>query len=146
MNSVKRILHILVFVALTIVMSGCDKWDCNGDLDGMWQMTEWRDKDGNVKATKEDMIFYSFQLHMASFRKQSGKNFFVRTSQEVTPEQIRIYDPVEYAGDGHDKVLSMSILSVVGVPEDGILWVQVLTGSKMQLKTNTQDILTFRKY
>ena len=109
-------------------------------------MTEWRDKEGTVRATKEDMIFYSFQLQMASFRKQSGNHFFIRTSMEATPEQIRIYDPIEYAGNGHDNILPMSILAVIGVPRDGILLVQVLSGSTLVLKTSEQDILTFRKY
>ena len=128
-------------------MTGCDKWDCNGDLDGMWQMTEWRDNSGNVKATKQDMIFYSFQLQMASFRKQSSKKqLYTRSSLEVTLEQILIYAPIEYAGDGHDEVQSMSVLSPYGVPEDGILWIQTLTGSSMVLKTNKQDVLTFRKF
>lgn len=138
--------YIFALIAVLITMTGCNKWDCNGDLDGMWQLTEWRDNDGKVRATKEDMIFYSFQLQMACFRKQNCEQFYIRTSQEATPERIRIYDPIEYMGDGHDKVLPMSVLSVVGVPQDGILWVQVLTGSTMQLRTNTQDILTFRKY
>ena len=147
MLGVKRGLHILIFVAMTVMaMISCDKWDCNGDLDGMWQMVEWRDKDGAVKATKEDMIFYSFQLQMASFRKQSGEQFFIRTSMEVSPEEIRIYDPIEYIGNRHDKVQPMSVLSVVGVPQDGILEIQTLTGSTMVLKTGSQDILTFRKY
>lgn len=128
-------------------IASCDKWDCNGDLDGMWQMTEWRDKDGSVKATKQDMIFYSFQLQMACFRKQSTKNqFYIRTSLEVKPDQIRIYAPINYAGNGHDEVLPMSVLSPCGVPEDGILWIQTLNGSTMMLKTNSQDVLTFRKY
>lgn len=131
---------------MLMTMTGCDKWDCNGNLDGMWQLMEWRDKDDVVKATKQDMIFYSFQLRMASFRKQSSKQFFMRTSLEVTPEQIHIYDPIEYAGGGHDELQPMSVLSSVGVPEDGIFWVQVLTGSTMVLKTNMQDVLTFRKY
>lgn len=142
----KGYFYILALTALFMNLTSCDKWDCNGDLDGMWQMTEWRDKDGVVRATKEDMIFYNFQLQMASFRKQSCEKFFTRTSLEATPERIRIFDPIEYAGNGHDEVLPMSILSVVGVPQDGILWVQVLTGSTMQLRTNSQDILTFRKY
>ena len=142
----KGLFYILALIAVIMTMASCNKWDCNGDLDGMWQMTEWMDKDGVVKATKEDMIFYSFQLQMASFRKQSGEQFFIRTSMVATPEQIRIYDPIEYAGNGHDNVLPMSILSVVGVPQDGIFEVQVLTSSTMQLKTNKQDILTFRKY
>ena len=145
-KDVKRRVHILfILVAAIMSMTSCDKWDCNGDLDGMWQLTEWRDKDNNVKATKEDMIFYSFQLQMASFRK-NGAEFYLRTSLEVTPEQIRIYNPIEYNGNGHDVIQPMSLLSVVGVPEDGIFKIQVLTGSNMELKTNTEETLVFRKY
>lgn len=142
----KGYFYILALTAVLMTMTGCNKWDCNGDLDGMWQMTEWRDKDGTVKATKEDMIFYSFQLQMASFRKENGERFFIRTMLEASPERILIYDPAEYVGNKHEEVKPMSVLSVVGVPEDGVLWVQTLTGSSMVLKTNTQDILTFRKY
>lgn len=142
----KGYFYILALTAVLMTMTGCNKWDCNGDLDGMWQMTEWRDKDGTVKATKEDMIFYSFQLQMASFRKENGERFFIRTMLETSPERILIYDPAEYVGNKHEEVKPMSVLSVVGVPEDGVLWVQTLTGSSMVLKTNTQDILTFRKY
>ena len=64
---------------MAFVMTGCDKWDCNGDLDGMWQLTEWRDKNNVVKATKQDMIFYSFQLQMASFRKKKGEPNYIRS-------------------------------------------------------------------
>ena len=126
-----------------MVVTGCDKRDCNGDLDGMWQMLEWRDKENVVKATKDDMIFYSFQLQMADFRKVDNE---IRTSLKVTPEQIIIYDPIIYKGNGHDEIRPMSELSIFGVPEDGIMWIQVLTGSRMELKTNNQDILIFRKY
>lgn len=140
-------LYILALVALLMALTSCDKRDCNGDLDGMWQLTEWRDKDNMVKATKEDMIFYSFQLRMATFRKQNGEQInLLSTMLEVSPERIRIYEPAVYAGDKHDEVLPMSALSEYGVPEDGIFWVQVLTGSTMVLKTNGQDILSFRKY
>ena len=110
----KRLFYILIFFVATLLITSCDKWDCNGDLDGMWQLTEWRDKENNLIATKDDMIFYSFQLQMAS--------------------------------DGHDKEQPMSILSIVGVPEDGIFHIDVLTGGTMKLKTNTQETLVFRKY
>ena len=133
-------------VVITLVMSGCDKWDCNGDLDGMWQLTDWRDKDNVVKATKEDMIFYSFQLQMACFRKNKGKQLYIRSLMKASPEQIIIYNPFEYVGEGHDEVKPMSVLSVCGVPADGIFHVQVLTGSAMVLRTTEEDVLTFRKY
>lgn len=140
---VKRRFYILALLSLLMAVTGCDKRDCNGDLDGMWQMLEWRDKENVVKATKDDMIFYSFQLQMADFRKVGNE---IRTSLKVTPEQIIIYDPIKYKGNGHDGFLPMSELSSFGVPEDGIMWIQVLTGSRMELKTNNQDILIFRKY
>ena len=111
-----------MLVTAAMLLAGCNKWDCNGDLDGMWQLTEWRDKDNKVKATKQNMIFYSFQLQMA------------------------IFDPIEYAGSGHDNILPMSVLAPFGVPADGIFHVQTLTGSTMMLTTNNQDVLTFRKY
>lgn len=139
----KRGFYIIALLSLLMVVTGCDKRDCNGDLDGMWQMLEWRDKENVVKATKDDMIFYSFQLQMADFRKVDNE---IRTSLKVTPEQIIIYDPIIYKGNGHDEIRPMSELSVFGVPEDGIMWIQVLTGSRMELKTNNQDILIFRKY
>jgi len=140
---VKRRLYIIALLSLLMAVTGCDKRDCNGDLDGMWQMLEWRDKENVVKATKDDMIFYSFQLQMADFSKVGNE---IRTSLKVTPEQIIIYDPIIYKGNGHDGILPMSELSSFGVPEDGIMWIQVLTGSRMELKTNNQDILIFRKY
>lgn len=138
----------MILLALLLALAGCDKWDCNGDLDGMWQLTEWRDADGVVKATKEDMIFYSFQLQMACFRKQgSGQTFsYVRSSLKVSPEQVYIYDPIKYKSGGHDEILRMSALASYGVPEDGVFLIRVLTRSDMQLETNSQNILTFRKY
>lgn len=93
------------------------------------------------------MIFYSFQLQMASFRKLSEENYYVSSMLEVGSEQIRIYNPAIYDGDGHDKLFpSMSILSIVGVPEDGVFHVEVLTGSIMELKSSNNETLIFRKY
>ena len=111
----KRLFYILIFFVATLLITSCDKWDCNGDLDGMWQLTEWRDKENNLRATKDDMIFYSFQLQMASFRKLSEENYYISSMLEVGSEQIRIYKLAIYSGDGHDKEQPMSILSFVCV-------------------------------
>ena len=143
----RRKYYIFILLAvMAFVTTGCDKWDCNGDLDGMWQLTEWRDKDNVVKATKQDMIFYSFQLQMASFRKKKGEPNYIRSLMKASPEEIIIYDHFEYVGNGHDAVQPMSVLSGFGVPADGIFRVQVLTGSNMVLRTTEEDVLTFRKY
>ena len=141
----KRIYSIFLLVVMTVAFTGCDKWDCNGDLDGMWQLTEWRGTDKTLKATKEDKIFYSFQLQMAAFRK-NGDEFYIRTLLEANSEQILISKPIIYEGNGHDAVQPMSILSVVGVPEDGIFYIKELTGKSMKLQTKNQETLSFRKY
>jgi hypothetical protein len=112
----------------------------------MWQLTVWRGADNTVKATKQDMIFYSFQLQMSSFQKNRNGSLFIRALLKVSPDQITIYNPFDYVGDSHDEVRPMSILSVVGVPEDGIFHIVSLTGSSMLLKTNDGELLTFRKY
>ena len=139
--------YIFILLAmLTFALAGCDKWDENGDLDGHWQLTEWRDQDGNIKATKQDMMFYSFQLKIASFKKNTEEQLYIRSSMEASSEQIRIYDPIEYAGGGHDAILPMAVLAPFGIPEDGILRVETLTGSTMVLTTSRRDVLTFRKY
>lgn len=144
--NVKVRLYILALVTAVLSLTGCDKKDCNGDLDGMWQLTEWRDAEGTVKATKQDMIFYSFQLQMSAFLKSGDSDFYMRALLKVSPDQITIYNPFDYVGDGHDEVRPMSVLSVVGVPEDGIFRIETLTGSSMLLKTNAGDLLSFRKY
>lgn len=145
-HNVKAKLYILALVAAVLSMTSCDKKDCNGDLDGMWQLTEWRGADNTVKATKQDMIFYSFQLQMSSFQKNRNGSLFIRALLKVSPDQITIYNPFDYVGDSHDEVRPMSILSVVGVPEDGIFHIVSLTSSSMLLKTNDGELLTFRKY
>ena len=135
-------------MAMALAITSCNKSDCNGELDGMWQLIQWRDKDNAVKATKEDMIFYSFQLRMATFRKKGAEDSFysINSMLEVSQNKIRIYDPAIYNGNGHDEIKPMSELSVFGVPEDGIMWIQVMTSDALELKTNGEDVLTFRKY
>ncbi|MBR1499043.1 MAG: lipocalin-like domain-containing protein [Bacteroidaceae bacterium] len=144
--NVKVRLYILALVAALLSMSSCDKKDCNGDLDGMWQLTEWRSAEGTVKATKQDMIFYSFQLQMSAFLKSGESDFYMRALLKVSPDQITIYNPFDYVGDSHDEVRPMSVLAAVGVPEDGIFRIETLTSSQMLLKTNAGDLLSFRKY
>ena len=143
----KKLLYIFAISCMLLTVStSCDKRDCNGNLDGMWQLLELRDKDNVVLFNKDSMIFYSFQLDMASFNKQSGSQLFMRSSFEYTPQQIRIYAPLDYVGNKHDSIFPMSELAPVGVPADGIFHIESLSGSRMMLKTNQGAALSFRKY
>lgn len=141
----KRLAYSIVIFAIT-VMSSCDKIDHNGDLYGMWQLLEWRDASGNVVANKEDMIFYSFQLQMARFDKKTYPMLYMLSSMEHIRDRITIYNPINYKGEGHDSIYSMSVLQRVGVPENGEMVIYNLSDKSLVLTTESRDTLIFRKY
>lgn len=141
----KRLFYILCVCCLLLVAASCNKRDCNGNLDGCWQLLEWRNSDGTLLADKDSMIFYCFQLQMACFNKNSGQHY-LRSSLEVFPDRFRIYDPMDYIGDRHDTIFPMSVLSVMGVPADGIFHILSIGSSRMSLTTNNGDVLQLRKY
>lgn len=130
-------------------MTSCDKKDCNGPLDGMWQLTLWTQQNGerlDTLATKENMIFYSFQLQMMKVaNKCNGVSYFAIF--ENHGDMVRVYDPftVDVENPGHDKMFPMSELLVFGIPEDGHLDVEHLTSKELILKSSCGR-MTFRKY
>lgn len=137
-----------VFIALIFVLFfSCDKVDCNGDLDGQWQMIEWMSPNGEFVGNNEMHIYYSFQLQMMGFQRLSEtNNGRQRSSFENQGYAIRIYDPIVYKGNGHDSILPMNVLSRYGVPSDGIMKIEHLSSQKMVLSSTETGQLTFRKY
>lgn len=146
--NIKSLLRIFtVFIAfLVLILGSCDKMECNDGLDGQWQMYEWKSPDGEVIAGKEMKLYYSFQLQMMMFQRLSSSSGYLLSSFENRKSSIRIYDPIKYAGGGHDDVLPMDTLSYYGVPMDGIMQVEKLTGSILVLSSKETGTLTFRKY
>ncbi|MBR4161438.1 MAG: lipocalin-like domain-containing protein [Bacteroidaceae bacterium] len=132
---------------MSVLFFSCDKIDCNGDLDGQWQMIEWISPSGELVGNNEMQIYYSFQLQMMGFQRLSAtNNGRQRSSFEIKGSVIRIYDPIEYKGNGHDNILSMDVLSRYGVPLDGIMEIEHLSSQKMVLSSTEKGQLTFRKY
>ena len=138
----------MAILPLVIAISSCEKKDCNGDLDGMWQLTEWTDAQGTVVATKEDMIFYGFQLQMMRFDRKTPPYLNCMSSFENMGDRIRIYRPVTIDSDnpGHDKVHEMSFLSPAGVPVDGMMDIDRLTSGELILSCPSTGVMKFRKY
>ncbi len=142
----KQILYFIVLLLFTSGIASCNKRDCNGDLDGMWQLVEWKDPDGAVVATKEDMIFYSVQLQMMNFKKLTPAELNYNSSFRKTDDGIQVYDPIRYIGGGHDQIMDMSVLNPVGVPADGIMKIEGLTSQDLILSSQAKGVLKFRKY
>lgn len=142
--------HLLYFfiaaIALVSMLASCDKMDCNDGLDGQWQMYEWKSPAGEVIAGKEMKLYYSFQLQMMMFQRLSSSSGYILSSFENRTTSIRVYDPLKYIGAGHDSILSMDTLAYYGVPMDGIMKVEKLTGSTLVLSSSEMGTLSFRKY
>lgn len=136
-----------IVALISVLLFSCDKVDCNGDLDGQWQMIEWTSPNGELVGNNEMQIYYSFQLQMMGFQRLSAtNNGRQRSSFENQGSSIRIYDPIEYQGHGHDKILSMVVLSRYGVPSNGMMKIEHLSPQKMVLSSTEKGRLTFRKY
>ena len=135
-----------ILALISVLLFSCDKVDCNGDLDGQWQMIEWTSPSGELVGNNEMQIYYSFQLQMMMFQRLSTSSGQQRSSFENQGSSIRIYDPIEYQGHGHDKILSMDVLSRYSVPSNGMMKIEHLSPQKMVLSSTEKGRLTFRKY
>lgn len=142
----KKLLNVFAIVMAVCLASSCDKTDCNGDLDGMWQMMLWTDSQGDTIATKDEMIFYSFQLQMMQLKRLSEPSLNLNAMFENKGNAIRVYNPQYYKGGGHDEILGMEVLQPVGVPHDGIMQIVSLSGGEMTLRSDEYGTLKFRKY
>lgn len=144
----KKISTIALFVITFVFCWSCkeDKRDLDNPLEGQWQMTEWLSPTGAVVGNNEVQIYYSFQLQMMMFQRLSISSGQQRSLYEYTGTSIRIYSPIQYEGNGHDKILPMDVLSRYGVPSDGIMKIVYLSAGKLVLSSPQTGQLTFRKY
>lgn len=145
-NNMQRAFRLLLAASFCCLFFSCDKMECNDGLDGQWQMCEWKSPEGEVVAGKEMKLYYSFQLQMMMFQRLSSSSGYLLSSFENRKGEIRVYDPIKYAGSGHDDILPMDTLAFYGVPLDGVMKVEQLSGSTLVLSSREQGTLTFRKY
>lgn len=136
---------ILTPILLLLTLSACDnKRDHNGDLGGMWQLTEWRSPEGTTLATKADQIFYSVQLNLIRFRDYDDGTLgdYYLAYFRHTPDSLIVYRPVNYA---KDSLVSLHDLARYGVPANGRFHIDALNGDMMILSSPSGTI-NFRKY
>ena len=136
---------ILTPILLLLALSACDnKRDHNGDLGGMWQLTEWRSPEGTTLATKADQIFYSVQLNLIRFRDYDDGTLgdYYLAYFRHTPDSLIVYRPVNYA---KDSLVSLHDLARYGVPANGRFHIDALNGDMMILSSPSGTI-NFRKY
>lgn len=140
--SIKFRLSIILLVAAAIVnLSSCDKVDDNGRFFGMWQMKEWKAlPSGEIRATKDDRIFYSVQLHLMQFKKIGGSQYLSRFRHKGDSLIIGTV-----FGGASDDTVSIARLAPFGVPADGRFHIDELSDHTLVLSSDSAR-LTFRKY
>lgn len=133
---------IFVFSILLIATVSCEKADCNGDLDGMWQLTSWtRLGNGQEVANKYSSIFWHFKLNLMKFEKKNTSFFYLARFQHKEDSL--------FIGEVHqtpfDSIVSLDSLASYGVEGKGRFKVEALDGKHMVLR-DENNRLAFRKY
>lgn len=140
----KKFLPLFLLISFAMSWTACDtKYDVNGDLDGMWQMLRWYDKQtAEVVADKQDGIYYCVQLKLMKFMKKGSPSNYYLAYFTYSKDSLVLGKIVHYPTDS---VCQPDILESFGVPSDGRFHVDALSSERMVLSTDNVE-LTFRKY
>ena len=141
-EKMKKII-IPIFLMILVVI-GCDKMDCNGKLDGNWQLTEWREiATGVVTADNTSGIYYTVKLELMQFRNPiSGDRYLAYFDRKG--DSLIIGDVFLNKGS-YDSIVPISVLGKYGDDGSGRFLIRDLSSDRLVL-TNRQNRLTFRKY
>lgn len=131
-----------------MVLPSCENMrDDNGDLGGMWQMTEWRVNatDEIKEVDPEDLLYYGIHRDLMKIYKADGNKGQYIVPFKQAPGKL-ILSGV-YSITPTDSLIQFSDprLSSFAIPEDGTFDILQLNEKKLVL--HTQDYtLSFRKY
>ena len=137
----KHALH-LILLAMPL-LAACDRQlDENGHLDGMWQLTEFREAPADaVVSTRDDGLYISFQRHLVKFHEGGHEAYylahFTRQGDSLFVEQ-----PVEWPSD---ELRPLTELQSYGIPANGRLLIRSLSSQHLVL-SSPAGIASLRKY
>ena len=136
-----KALLLFTFCSLMLMVS-CTHWrETAGEIAGMWQMTEWRNADGQTLATQANGIYYCIQLDLMKFQRKDKEDYYLSYYTHARDSLI-IGKIVHWPSD---TVGSYSDLASFGVPADGRFHVDVLNDDHLQLSSK-EATLVFRRY
>ena len=144
---IKAICYRLLFIGhclLAVVLTSCGD-ETAGDLAGMWQMTQWRDKgSGDIVKTNADGLYYCFQNQLIKFQESSHSAHYYLSYYTRTRDDIQLSNTIEYPIDTVVTTLG-PLTQQFAMPEDGKFHILHLSHSQLVLDTE-EATLTFRKY
>ncbi|MCD7721033.1 MAG: lipocalin-like domain-containing protein [Prevotellaceae bacterium] len=132
----------LCLLAALASLASCDnKRDTNGDLGGMWQLTEWRDQRDSLVATNKQQIYYSFQLELMKIQRIGDGTYYLAlfTHTQDSLIVLSIYNRPD------EELVSLEDMREYGIPQDGRFHIDALSESHLVL-SGQEGTLAFRKY
>lgn len=128
-----------------MMTAACDnKRDNNGDLGGMWQMTEWRDAGGNPVAGKESQIYICFRRELARFMQMpKGQTYYFLSKFNLDGDSIRFSHIVNYPTD---TIGGPWELLPYGIASNAAMRIDVLESDRLIMSSKETGTLVYRKY
>ena len=136
--SMQRLLFLLLPLVLLTLLTGCDNKRDSSDLAGQWQLLEWRDASDAVVRTKEDGIYYCFQLSLLELDPTRYCKY------QQTPDSLILQGAYKNRYNT-DTPVAFSEFAHFGIPEDGRFGIDVLNDDDLVL-SGKSGVLRFRRY
>jgi hypothetical protein len=125
-------------LVLLAVLCGCENKRDSSDLAGQWQLLEWRDASGKTVGTKEDGIYYRFQLSLLQLE------FSYYCKYVETPDSLILLGAYKNKYNV-DTQVPFSEFAEFGIPQDGRFGIDALNGDDLVL-SGKSGVLRFRRY
>lgn len=137
----------IAVVAIILIMctASCDKTDINGDLDGNWQLIEWRDNatQSIVATNMNRRIYYTIKYNILQTKDvDESYDTFYLSYFHYTNDSLFIDRTFHRPFDTEEPIDS---LIKYGCPPDGKFAITTLTSDRLVLSCS-KSRLTFRKY
>lgn len=129
---------MLLPLVLLAVLTGCENKRDSSDLAGQWQLLEWRDASGKTVGTKEDGIYYRFQLSLLQLE------FSYYCKYVETPDSLILLGAYKNKYNV-DTQVPFSEFAEFGIPQDGRFGIDALNGDDLVL-SGKSGVLRFRRY
>ena len=136
--SLQRSLLMWLPLVLLAVLCGCENKRDSSDLAGQWQLLEWRDASGKTVRTKEDGIYYCFQLSLLELDPTRYCKY------QQTPDSLILQGAYKNMYNT-DTQVPFTEFAEYGIPQDGRFGIDALNGDDLVL-SGKSGVLRFRRY
>lgn len=136
--SLQRLLFLLLPLVLLALLTGCDNKRDSSDLAGQWQLLEWRDASDAVVRTKEDGIYYCFQLSLLELDPTRYCKY------QQTPDSLILLGAYKNMYNT-DTPVPYTEFAYFGIPVDGRFGIDALNDDDLVL-SGKSGVLRFRRY